>query len=505
MSPLNSSPIPASPFPKGWPAPSPDSCSPDFSDSAALQEPQRGGLAWGAPPMDSWRERLGIQASLRRAALGEFLGFDARVLQRLVTAPALLAGFVLLGLPDKRLGASILTRLHRSGYSDLAAGLVERWLRSAVRHTPRCRPTTLEACYNTCCRLAIGARAVGAADPHRLLGTHVLVLKTPRPRERGVLVIHYSYVFPLLAAHFDLEAIAARYHIVLEPSWSGYCTPEILLFTRLPFPVFVESAEPRDTTFLTCLDSNLIPVPIGGNSWVDHRLFAPRSRLTRDIDIVMVAAWARFKRHWRFFEQLARLRARGRSCRVALVGYPSDLTQTEIADQARYFGVRDQIEFYQRIKPEQVARLLSRSRMHVLWSRREGLNRATIEAMFADAPVILRTGFNYGYQYPHVNDATGRFVNESDLPAAVLEILADDKHFSPRDWAMEHLTCQRATRTLEGAIRRKALEMGEQWTTGLVVKSVTLNTQQYWDPQDQHRFDADYAFLHSKIRPACHV
>ncbi|HYL81898.1 MAG TPA: glycosyltransferase, partial [Candidatus Acidoferrum sp.] len=200
----------------------------------------------------------------------------------------------------------------------------------------------------------------------------------------------------------------------------------------------------------------------------------------------------------------ARLRARGHSCRVALVGYPGDLTQAEIEDQARYFGVRDQIEFYQQIGPAQVASLLSRSRMHLLWSRREGLNRATIEALFADTPVILRAGFNYGHPYSYVNDMTGRFVNETDLPDTVLEIVADHKGFYPRDWAMEHLTCQRATRILEDEIRRKALEMGERWTEGLVAKSVTLNTQRYWDPLDQYRFDADYAFLHSQIRPACH-
>ncbi|HYL81763.1 MAG TPA: hypothetical protein VEU07_13170, partial [Candidatus Acidoferrum sp.] len=206
------------------------------SAAEALLELERDGRILDTDSVGSWRGRLRQQLSLGRAALGEYLEFDARFLQRLATPPALLAGFSLLGLPDKRLGASILTGLHRSGYSDLAAGLVERWLQSAVRQTSRCHPSTLEACYDTCCRLALGARSVGAADPGRLLGTHMLVLKSPRPRERGVLVIHYSYVFPLLVAHFDLEAFAARYHIVLEPSWTGYCTPEILLFSRLPFP-----------------------------------------------------------------------------------------------------------------------------------------------------------------------------------------------------------------------------------------------------------------------------
>jgi len=58
-------------------------------------------------------------------------------------------------------------------------------------------------------------------DPRRLIGSRVLVVKTARPGERGVLVVDYSYVFPLMAGLFDLAAIADRYTLVLEPSWAA--------------------------------------------------------------------------------------------------------------------------------------------------------------------------------------------------------------------------------------------------------------------------------------------
>ena len=64
--------------------------------------------------------------------------------------------------------------------------------------------------------------------------------------------------------------------------------------------------------------------------------------------------------------------------------------------------------------------LLARSKIHVLWSRRECANRAIIEAMLADVPVIVREGLTFGYPYPYINEHTGRFVPERDLGDAML-------------------------------------------------------------------------------------
>ena len=56
------------------------------------------------------------------------------------------------------------------------------------------------------------------------------------------------------------------------------------------------------------LDSNLVAVPIAVNGWVDHRLFRPLPGIRKDVDVVMVACWGRYKRHHRFFAALRRLR-----------------------------------------------------------------------------------------------------------------------------------------------------------------------------------------------------
>src|SRR5205823_5520841 len=116
-------------------------------------------------------------------------------------------------------------------------------------------------------------------------------------------------------------------------------------------------------------------------------------------------------------------------------------TKEDILREARNYGVEDQIQVFERIPQQQVSELLSRSKLHVLWSRREGSNRAIIEAMLADVPTIVRDGFNFGYKYPHINSQTGRFVAESDLADAIIDMLDRRKEFSAREWALAHMTC----------------------------------------------------------------
>jgi glycosyltransferase involved in cell wall biosynthesis len=220
----------------------------------------------------------------------------------------------------------------------------------------------------------------------------------------------------------------------------------------------------------------------------------------RDIDVIMVAAWASIKRHWRFFRTLAVLRRRGHRLRVALVGYRYDKTIDDIRAQASYFGIGDQVELFERLSQREVSALLSRSKVHVLWSRRECANRAIVEAMLADVPVIVRSGLTFGFPYPYINDQTGRFVEERALGDAILEMLDHRDSYSPRQWVLEHMTCQKATAVVEAAVRAVAARAGEPWTAGLVLRTSSLDTQKYWDPADRDRFADDYRFLEACIR-----
>jgi glycosyltransferase involved in cell wall biosynthesis len=434
----------------------------------------------------------------------ERLTYDVRPLRAPVAWTIWIAARILLVAPSRRLRGRafhLLTRLHSGAFSPAVDHRIVDTIRKAGARPRRGEDTGLGALYDQRIRVAVATFRAGAnPDPKRLIGSRLLVLKAWNPGERGVLVVDYSYVFPLLAGLFNLQRIADRYMIVLEPSWAGACTPEILLYSRLRHPVFVQTIEPRDRDLLARLDSNLEAVPIAANWWVDHRQ-APVVNAPRDIDVIMVAAWSDIKRHWRVFKTLAALKARGQRLRVALVGYRYDRTKADIEGLADYFGIRDQIETYERVPQDEVSRLLARSKVHVLWSRRECANRAIIEAMLADVPVIVREGLTFGFRYPYINEHTGRFVAEADLGSVILEMIATRERYTPREWILAHMTAERATAALEATLRERALATGVPWTAGLVVKTSTLDTQRYWNLADRARFAADYAFLESTLVP----
>lgn len=328
------------------------------------------------------------------------------------------------------------------------------------------------------------------------------VLKSSSPGERGVICILYSYALPLFARLFEIERITEKYVLVLEPSWSGYCNLDILCYSQLNSPVYVQAYEPRDQEFILNLRSNLAPIPVSNNWWVDHKIFRPLANVPKDVDVIIVAGWADFKRHHRFFQALRTLHCRNIILKVTLIGYPMGKIKDDILQAAEYYGVSDQLEVYEWITQEEVNFQLNRAKVNVIWSRKEGANRAIIEGMLADVPCVLREGHNYGYAYPYINLQTGCYSAEEELPEKLLWMIENYRQFSPRTWVMQHMSCQRATEIVSNTIKERALKCGESWTHDLAVKVNGLHGMSYWDDKDRQAFESDYQFLVSTIRDA---
>lgn len=445
---------------------------------------------------------MSIKSRFLKARILEYLEYDSTTFRWVLAEAATVAGTSLWPF-DTGKAFSILSRIHRGGGSARATRRIQRLLAAEIASGRGGPASRLRRHFDLHIEASLGGGLANVlkSDPSKLFKYRVIVIKSPRDRERGVIVVDYSYIFPLFAALFDLTAIGQRYHIVLEPSWRGLCTADILCYSNFEFPVFVETIEPRDTAFLESLGANFVVVPTAANWWVDHRRIAAVPGVQKDLDVVMVAGWSGVKRHWRFFKILRDLRSRGHVLKVALVGYKQDKDIATIAEEASHFGVRDQVELHEDLPLEGVNQLLSRSRVHVLWSRKEGANRAIVEALFADVPVIAREGLGYGHPYPYINESTGRFATEQTLADAILEVIRQPQRYSPRAWALENMSPQRATSILDEAISRSCRQRGEPWTGGIAVKTVQLSTQQYWNPADAPSFDEDYAWLGSQVRP----
>jgi hypothetical protein len=442
------------------------------------------------------------RAAVASQAVREYLSFDTLLLRPLLARAAYLAGLGFLAAGDGRRAMSTLGAIHRSSYSPAVNLAVERQVKRAFEGDRFARPLA-EACVR---RRSVQDPAdihpAVRAAPERVLASLVMVLRSPGSRHKGILNLRYNFVFPFFASNFDLAAILRRYHIVIEPSWSGYCDLDVLSLAHLSSPVFVQAYEPLDRQFIERVAANLVVVPTSSNWWVDHRVFTPVAGIEKDADLVMVAGWGAYKRHAAFFRALRALRQVHRSLKVILVGYELGLTLADVLAIADLYGVADMLECHERVSQPEVNVLLNRARLNVIWSRKEGVNRSIIEGMFANVPCIVRDGWNYGYRYEYINESTGAYATESSLPDTILRMLEASERMHPREWVMRNMSCQIAARLMAQTIALHTGEPEADATSEVAVKVNGLGGMQYWDSVERDRFEDDYRFLRSVMTPA---
>lgn len=337
-------------------------------------------------------------------------------------------------------------------------------------------------------------------DPSALLHGVCIVLSPKTNMGKGVILIKYSYYFPLMFKLFNMQKIADNYHIVLEPSWAGTCEPGILAYATLNTPVFVMSYETRDTEFLKGIETNLVDLKLSSNWWVDHRKFDSVENTAKDIDIIVISTWASFKRHYFIFKALQKLKTSIPDLKVALVGYPGDLTMQDVKAMADSMHLGDITSFYEWLPPDEVSKLLQRSKVNLLWSRFEGLNRSIIEGMFCNVPCVLREGFNYGDKYSYINEQTGQFSSESKLADNLKTMLENHTNYSPRDFVLKHHTCIRATNILKEKINEVEAKVGSKLTAELAVKINALHGMEYFDPNSKALFVEDEKFILNQLK-----
>jgi glycosyltransferase involved in cell wall biosynthesis len=310
-------------------------------------------------------------------------------------------------------------------------------------------------------------RPSSGPDITRLFGSRLLVLKAPASRrEKGVLLVMFSETFRLLHSRINLERLLEDYTLVLEPSWSGYCGPDLLDLARETDKILVLAAEEGDFAFLQRLNSNLIPVELGPCDWVDPRAAEPYLANPKDFDLVMNSMWASLKRHYVLFRMLAGAKRR---YKVALIGLPwLGKTRADIERLADFYGVADQLTILDQIPYEKVMDITCRSRVSLLLSLKEGSNRAIAESIFCNVPVVVLSNHVGGIK-KNVVPQTGLLIDERNLGPAVTQLLHNKTN--PREWGMEHISCFKSSAKLNTILRDHALSEGRTWTQDIAWRS----------------------------------
>lgn len=303
---------------------------------------------------------------------------------------------------------------------------------------------------------------VGPCEEHLALkedGFRAIVLRMPEWHgeevRKGVLLIKFGETFRFFFHHIDIARLMRFFSIVLEPSWSGYCLPEVLLWANYSDPVIVQSSEVLDRDFLRALGTNLVPIEIGASDWVDHRVFQPQ-HVPKIFDAIYVANLTPIKRvnvYLRAISRIARSRPGFRAA-IALASWGGD--QAAFEDMVRYYGVGEQLQVFMRVPQARLNDLINQSRVSVLLSRKEGSNKTLFESLFAGTPGILLKN-NIGVNKEYINEHTGRLIDEAEL-ADVMLGFADGTagKFTPREWVMQHIAPEHSTRKLQEKLAEHA-------------------------------------------------
>ena len=332
---------------------------------------------------------------------------------------------------------------------------------------------------NRVCQALLGASdhletfvdAAGFAGLDRV-ARRTIVLKNPEIREgrieKGVLLITFTETFPFFYQHIDCERLLKYFYVVLEPSWAGYCDANILFWMKYkPSPVVVEASEIQDFRFLESLGSNLIPVSFGASDWVDFRIFNPVPSEKKTYDSIYVTNYHPIKRHHVFFKALREIGDPTYSAALAF-GQNGDAKQ-EIGQLIDYYNIRNNVTIYERLPQQQLNTILSKAKVNVLLSLKEGSNRSIFEALFTNLPGIVLKN-NVGVNKSYINEMTGRLIDESELAQVLQEFRTSWEKYSPREWALKNISPLVTTRKLSETLQKCARERGELWSKDLAPK-----------------------------------
>lgn len=331
-------------------------------------------------------------------------------------------------------------------------------------------------------------RLVKNVDHHELaeVASRSIILKKPtiinRQIEKGVLLITFTESLPFYNKYVDCEQLLKYFYIVLEPSWAGYCNPNILFYLKYrPHPIIIQATEGKDYSFINSLKSNLIPVDFGASDWVDDRVFHPIQGLGKKYDAIYVCTYKPIKRHHVFFKAIRKIN--DPSYKAALVCVSWGGARSEVENLIDYYKVRNNITLYENCPPKQVNELLNKSKVNVLLSLKEGSNRSIFEGFFSNTPcVVLKR--NIGVNKRYVNSMTGELIHENNLRETLLHFRRNWDQYKPRDWALRNISPQVTTKKLSDCLKKAAQDNNELWTRDIVPK---VNV-----PEVKYLFHSDY-------------
>ncbi|MEN3940361.1 glycosyltransferase [Prosthecobacter sp. SYSU 5D2] len=337
-------------------------------------------------------------------------------------------------------------------------------------------------------------RTLVVQKPHL---TRSIILKAPGPSgEKGVLLMYFEYNWVRLALGIpeaEFKWLDDHYDLILSTSWSptDYASLSLIL-ARTSGPVFVQPCNYKERSKLAKFHPRIVPLESLPCDWIDPQFYSSETTGERPIDILMVANWGEFKRHWDFFNALRHLPPHWR---LVLVGQKEGGRDADfILKLAREIGVLQQLEIHQSIPAEQVSQLQLQARVSLIFSLREGCCVAAVESLFAGCALGIRADAHVGPLH-YIHEQTGKRLRPGRIAQDIYDLHQAAPSLKPAAWAMENISCLQTHAKLTQVLRQHSEQRGLPWTQDTVLP--------HWRPYPRHAKEQDAEAL----RPAyeeCH-
>ena len=301
------------------------------------------------------------------------------------------------------------------------------------------------------------------AHGHGYVSRTVMVKAPGEGGEKGVLITYFEYNFQrLLDGIDDYRSFTDKYTVVYATSWSPTGYPLIAnILAESDGPVYVQAANYSEVPSLQSFHQRVRCLNTLPCDWLHPSFYAPKPFNERDIDILVVANWAPFKRHWALFNALRDL---PETLRIVCVGQPEVGHSLEnMRELQRFLGARQNIEFLQSIPIDEVTKLQCRAKACAIFSKREGGCVAATEALMAGSALVMVKGASIG-SLAHINEQTGFAVDDDRIAEGLRTALARAHELDPRAYAIEHLSCEVTARKLNDQLKEDAMAEGRPWT-----------------------------------------
>ena len=265
---------------------------------------------------------------------------------------------------------------------------------------------------------------------------------------KGILVITFTKVFSYYLRHVDINKLTRHFHVVLEPSWSGYFDADILCWAlETKEYVFVEATELLDRIALNALTTNLVPLSFGASDWVNYNSYYELD-LDKQYDSIYVANTSHIKRIIRYIKAIKKISENSDpDYKGCLVCASWGGKQEIIRSIPEYFGIESNIEIHFSLNRESLNKVINSSKVNILLSYKEGSNRSLFESMFANVPVIC-IAENIGVNKCYINEHTGLLLSDRFLEDGLLHMKDSWKKYQPKKWARANISPEKTTEKL---------------------------------------------------------